>query len=388
VSCEIARGSLRYDDWPSVTNDQLDGFVSLPSFAGPWVPPTTVSTMGPQTTHREVCVLHTLCGAASLLTGTLKSGQIQPKNREDSRCGRYGGRIMCSPTNARSWKINMTLQDMALSGAGKLSLNTAIALPCSGAGSGMWRYLHDHLNGQVRLLTPDLYGAADGPIWPGERAFSLDDEVAPIVQAIDGCDRGVHLIGHSYGAAVALHAALARPEKVSSLTLYEPAAFQVLRIADGVEYAEITGLARDVEVMLARGDVRGSMTRFVNFWGGAGSWDAMTPNAQAALMRWAPKASLDFRAVLAQSVQPSRYESLRMPCLIISGEQSPDPIREIAKILYTIMPDCQLKVLEGIGHMGPFTHGSHTAKIIADHIQSVARDADELSAQRRGGHAA
>ena len=287
--------------------------------------------------------------------------------------------------------MKMTLHEKALVGAGIWDTKTAIALHCSGASNVMWQYLRDQLDEHIHLLTPHLYGAPDGPIWPGERAFSLDDEVAPIVEAIDDCDRYVHLIGHSYGAAVALHAALARPEKVAGLTLYEPAVFQVLRVADGVEYAEITGLARDVEVLLTRGDVRGSMKRFVNFWGGAGSWDAMTPHAQVALMRWAPKAPLDFRALLAQSVQSSRYENLRMPCLILSGETSPDPIREIARILCSMMPECKLKVLENIGHMGPFTHGSHTAKIIADHVQSVMKEPDDrsmLPAQREGGRAA
>lgn len=273
----------------------------------------------------------------------------------------------------------MTLQDEAPIGAGKLDLETAIALHCSGAGSGMWQHLRDHLDRHVRLVTPDLYGAPDGPAWPGDRAFSLDDEVVLFVDVIDSCDHDVHLVGHSYGAAVALHAALARPDKVASLTLYEPAAFQVLRAVDGIEYAEITGLARDVEVMLARGDTRGAMKRFVIFWGGASAWDAMTPNAQAALMRWAPKAPLDFRALLTAPARSAQYEILKMPCLIISGEQSPDPVREVASILGRTLPNCKLKILDGIGHMGPFTHGNHVATHIAAHVRSITGDGEGRS---------
>jgi pimeloyl-ACP methyl ester carboxylesterase len=247
---------------------------------------------------------------------------------------------------------------------------SVIALPCSGAGGVMWRDLRAALGGDTRLLTPELYGAANGPVWPGTRAFTLEDEAAPIVQLIDAADGAVHLVGHSYGAAVALQVALARPERVAGLTLYEPAAFQLLQPSDGIEYAEITWLARDVEVSLARGDVRGAMQRFVNYWGGAGSWDQLSEMAQRDLMRWAPKAPLDFRALLDRQTRASRYDELDMQCRIISGDRSPEPVREIAGILCDVMPNCEIKKLAGAGHMAPFTHGAEVAALMAEHIRS------------------
>jgi pimeloyl-ACP methyl ester carboxylesterase len=248
---------------------------------------------------------------------------------------------------------------------------TVIALPCSGAGGAMWQALRAALGDDFRLLTPELYGAASGPVWPGTRAFTLEDEAAPIVGLIDATEDAVHLVGHSYGAAVALQVALARPERVAGLTLYEPAAFQLLRPFDGIEYAEITGLARDVEVMIARGDLRGAMRRFVNYWGGAGAWDQMTEEAQCALMRWAPKAPLDFHALLGRPAQASRYEDLEMPCRIISGDRSPDPVREIASILCETMPRCALMEMAGAGHMAPVTQGVEVAARIAVHVRSL-----------------
>jgi pimeloyl-ACP methyl ester carboxylesterase len=248
---------------------------------------------------------------------------------------------------------------------------TVIALPCSGAGGAMWQALRAALGDDFRLLTPELYGAASGPVWPGARAFTLEDEAAPIVGLIDAAEGAVHLVGHSYGAAVALQVALARSERVAGLTLFEPAAFQLLQPIDGIEYAEITGLARDVEVMLVCGDARGAMRRFVNYWGGAGAWDQMTEEAQRALMRWAPKAPLDFRALLGRPVRALRYEDLGMPCRIISGDRSPDPVREIAGILCETMPHCELMKMTGAGHMAPFTQGVEVADLIADHVRSL-----------------
>jgi len=259
-------------------------------------------------------------------------------------------------------------------------LTPVIALHCSGTNGAMWQPLRDQLAGDALLLAPHLYGAVDGPVWPGYRAFSLDDEAAPIVQLIDSHDARIHLVGHSYGGAVALHAALARADRIASLTLYEPAAFHLLRPIDGIEYAEIVGLARDVEVMLARGDARGAMTRFVNYWGGNGAWNGLTLDAQGALMRWAPKVTLDFRALLGQPVHSARPEQLGMPCRIMVGSRSPAPTAEIARLLAETMPDCGLTFLDDAGHMAPITQGSQVAALIAEHIRSHAPGAGKRSA--------
>ena len=44
-------------------------------------------------------------------------------------------------------------------------------------------------------------------------AFTLGDEAARTIEVIDRSGRKVHLVGHSYGGGVALHAALARPAR-------------------------------------------------------------------------------------------------------------------------------------------------------------------------------
>ena len=103
----------------------------------------------------------------------------------------------------------------------------------------------------------------------------------------------VHLVGHSYGGGgVALHVALARPRpRIASMTLYEPSAFHLLRqIGDpGAEaYAEIKGVAWRISEGVITGDYRGAVADFVDYWNGPGSWDAMRPAVQQALMRWAP----------------------------------------------------------------------------------------------------
>jgi pimeloyl-ACP methyl ester carboxylesterase len=79
------------------------------------------------------------------------------------------------------------------------------------------------LSASYSLVLPDRRGygasAATGPA-----DFSVDaDDVAALL------GEGAHLVGHSYGAVVALLVAARRPEAVRTLTAVEPAALSVAR---------------------------------------------------------------------------------------------------------------------------------------------------------------
>ncbi|HEX3621840.1 MAG TPA: alpha/beta fold hydrolase, partial [Acidimicrobiales bacterium] len=54
--------------------------------------------------------------------------------------------------------------------------------------------------------------------------YTLDDSVEDLFGVVDGLgiDDPVHLVGHSYGASVALRAGLRYPERLAGLTLIEP----------------------------------------------------------------------------------------------------------------------------------------------------------------------
>ncbi len=75
-----------------------------------------------------------------------------------------------------------------------------------------------------RVLAPDLLGFGSS-LRLGTR-FRLADQADAVVLLLDhhGIDR-VHLVGHSWGCAVAGAVALRAPGRVSRLTLVEPAAF-------------------------------------------------------------------------------------------------------------------------------------------------------------------
>ncbi len=252
-----------------------------------------------------------------------------------------------------------------------------IALHCSGGGAGQWCTLAETLGGGYEVAAPEHYGCESAGPWSGEHAFALADEAVRTLALIDEAGAKVHLVGHSYGGGVALNVALARPDRVASMALYEPSAFHLLRQMGepgAAAHAEIAGVVRGVCKGVITGDYHGGMAAFVDYWNGPGGWSRLRPTVQAALVRWAPKAPLDFRALIDEVAEPDAYRTLRFPVLILRGERAPAPTRLIAERLAQLLPAARLTVLGRAGHMGPITHASEVSSEIAGHIGTAATD--------------
>ncbi len=248
-----------------------------------------------------------------------------------------------------------------------------IALHCSGAGAAQWRRLGERLGRTYRFAAPEHYGCDSVGPWTGEHAFGLADEAARTLALIDDTDRPVHLVGHSYGGGVALHVALARPERIASLTLYEPSAFHLLAQLDhaAAAFAEIKAIAYAVATGVVTGDYRSAAATFVDYWGGPGAWAAMRPSVQDALVCWMPMAPPEFSALFKEPTLARDYSRLDFPILIIRGEHAPAPTRLIAEALPLLARGVRRAVIAGAGHMGPLTHAGEVNALIATHIAST-----------------
>jgi pimeloyl-ACP methyl ester carboxylesterase len=96
-----------------------------------------------------------------------------------------------------------------------------------------WNGLADALSGRWQVVAPDLHGHGRSPAWPTAVLNTLHVDANAVTQLVQPAwglvRRGIHLVGHSYGAAVAMQIALRHPQWVRSLTLYEPVAVGIVR---------------------------------------------------------------------------------------------------------------------------------------------------------------
>jgi pimeloyl-ACP methyl ester carboxylesterase len=252
-----------------------------------------------------------------------------------------------------------------------------IALHCSGGGASQWRRLGCELGADYELVAPEHYGCDSIGAWTGEHRFTLADEAARTIALIDRCDRQVHLVGHSYGGGLALHIALRRLNRIASLALYEPAAFHLLNQTDTREdaaFAEIVAITRETGNSVITGDYRKTAACFIDYWSGPSTWGALPPIVQRALTRWAPKAPLDFQALIEEPTPASAYAALRVPVLVLRGEHAPAPTRHIAETLPTLMPRARLAVIAGAGHLGPLSHSAEVSALMVSHIAAADSD--------------
>lgn len=85
---------------------------------------------------------------------------------------------------------------------------------------GRWRFVAGQLPG-ITIAAPDLIGHGHSS-WAAP--WTIDANVAALVEFIERAAAGpVPVVGHSFGGAVALHLAAARPDLVESLVLLDPA---------------------------------------------------------------------------------------------------------------------------------------------------------------------
>lgn len=249
-----------------------------------------------------------------------------------------------------------------------------VCLHSNASSSSQWRGLMELLAPKFRVIAADQYGAGKSPAWSGKGLATLSDEAALLEPVLKHAGEPFMLVGHSYGAAVALIAALKNPRRVRAMALYEPTLFALIDAespqpndADGI----CAAVARSIAA-LDSGDEAEAARHFIDYWMGAGSW-ARTPEARkppiAASMRNIRSWS---HALLREPTRLSAFAALDMPVLYMTGAKSPVSSRGVARLLQRTLPRVEVVELDGVGHMAPVTHPDLVNGFIARFLDRLA----------------
>ena len=239
-----------------------------------------------------------------------------------------------------------------------------ITLHSSASSPRQWSALVQSLGSAYRAAAPALIGYGDAPDWHYQRPLSLDDEAQRIEPLIEAEPRGVHLVGHSFGGAVALRLALRNPGRVRSLALYEPVLFSLLNdeVSDGPGPAPAMAEVNAVRIAIRRSLYSGrrafAARRFVEYWSGPGAWDVLDLRRQEAITARMRKVDAEFDAVNCNQITLGEFRLLRVPVLLLQGENTRRPARRIVELLDSMLPDATREEVRGAGHMGPITHAT------------------------------
>ncbi|MET0964309.1 MAG: alpha/beta hydrolase [Noviherbaspirillum sp.] len=247
-----------------------------------------------------------------------------------------------------------------------------VLLHSSMASKSQWRSLSDSMRGTHRLIAIDLHGYGESAMPDCGETFSLRDEVRLVQSALAPLlapGERYHLAGHSYGGGVALRLAHAEPERVRSLSLYEPTAFHLLDQRDPA-LQEIRAVAQATQDAVFEGSIAQGTERFIDYWSGSGAYAALSPSRQALLASLLPKVTLDFQALMNDPLRPGDYSRMDMPACLITGRHSPDCAHAIVAILAAVLPAQETHRIDA-GHMAPLTHPELVNPLIGGFIRGV-----------------
>ena len=247
-------------------------------------------------------------------------------------------------------------------------LETVVCLHSSMSHGGQWRALVSRLQNDFNVVTPNLLGY-NGVTADFEQHLSLEHEVAAVLQRVAELQEPVHLVGHSFGGAVALRFASMYPERVASLTVYEPVWFSLLfdNDAGGEELVEIDRVQKALSSNTRFGQMRGAQ-EFINYWAGGDGWSHLSHDQQTRLASLSAKVAAEFGALIAAGPATQELYKLDLPVRLLCGTNTRTSARQISELLAEIVPGVEYFRMDGLAHMAPVTHANDVNPMIVEHI--------------------
>ncbi|GAA0511992.1 hypothetical protein GCM10011581_02270 [Saccharopolyspora subtropica] len=213
-----------------------------------------------------------------------------------------------------------------------------------------------------RVVIPDLPGYGDSGPMTGRRhdVAGYAHAITELVEQLDGRDGPVALVGHSFGSIVAAHLTSQVPELVRRLVLINPIATPALRGPRVV----LSGLTSAYYRLGKRLPPRAGHSLLSNRWVVLAASRAMTRTKNKELRSFIDANHLRHfsrfhsPALLSETFEASvthtvtdYADALKVPTLLIAGEQ--DEIAPLAgqRALAARLPDAELVVIPGVGHL-------------------------------------
>jgi pimeloyl-ACP methyl ester carboxylesterase len=203
----------------------------------------------------------------------------------------------------------------------------------------------------------DLPGHGESGAW--DAAQDYQTQCLTVAEALTS-GQATDLIGHSFGATVALRLAVEQPHLVRRLVLIEPVFFAAAGAEDQVAFDHYIAQAKPFADAFADGDRVEATRRFNAIWGATPNLDCLNADQRSYmidrihLIVATEGALIEDNAGLLSGDRLGR--SVTCPMLLLQGDQSPPIIDVIHRSLARRIPQAKRVTILDAGHMSPVTH--------------------------------
>lgn len=222
------------------------------------------------------------------------------------------------------------------------------------------------LSDRFRVVTYDRRGRGDsteaGP-------FAVEREIEDLAAVIDAEGGRARLWGGSSGGALALRAAAA------GLAIDRLAVYEVPFTVDPADKIPTADFSQRLNELIAAGDHRRALQHFLRNAMGLPAplvavmpllpvWKRIEAMAPTLVYDWA---ALGDHNMHGNPLDPDEWSAVTIPTLVAYGAKSPSSLQKGSRALAAILPDAQLRKLQGMRH-------SIKAKVLAPALAEFFAD--------------
>jgi len=216
-----------------------------------------------------------------------------------------------------------------------------------------WDQVRVGLAPSLRTLAYDRrgHGESTGPV----RLRPVHDDATDLAEFLDTIDLfPVHVIAHSYGAAIALRLAADRPEMVRSLYLHEPPFVRLLEEdpATAPEADRLSAETKAIQSLVRAGKIEAAAREIADALSSdGGTWDRLRSEVRQSVLGYMVRWAEELDDPEATRPDPAVLSELLIPVLLTTGERSPPFLHRITDLLGERLRNATVRTLPGVGHV-------------------------------------
>jgi pimeloyl-ACP methyl ester carboxylesterase len=248
---------------------------------------------------------------------------------------------------------------------------TLVLVPGSCSTGAAWRPVMKVLDGRFRFVTTSLlgYGAT------AERRTDDDPSVlreAEMLEEVIGRAGGsVHLVGHSFGGAVALIVATRKRVPIASLTVLEAPLPSLLgHFREDGHYRAFRDMT-DAYFAAWRGGDREAIRTMIDFYGGEGTYASWPERVRAYAVETTPVNMLDWACAYDEMFSPKLLSAIDVPVSVAVGAQSHPAICRANGLVAMSIEGATFRTIAGAAHFMISTHPVQVAELIEANVKAA-----------------